>query len=82
MSVRVSRGNPHIEALRERWAAGEATPEEIREVRAFLEEHERSLGSLSWRDRAIGFAHVIAFIASCVLVYSLLKWSSSSWAWS
>ena len=42
MGIRFSEGNERIELLRARWAAGEATPEEIREVRDFLTCSENS----------------------------------------
>lgn len=42
MGIRVSAGNEHIEQLRARWAAGEATPEEIKVVRAYLEAQENT----------------------------------------
>lgn len=71
MNIRVSKGNERIELLRERWASGVATIEEIREVQKFLAEQEKSYPSI--RARIVGLAHVIIFVTISVILSYLIK---------
>lgn len=67
----------HIETLRARWSAGDATPEEIREVKRFLA--ARNNPSLSARDRIVGACQGLAFIGVAAFCFFLMKIQFQPW---
>ena len=80
MGIRFSEGNERIELLRARWAAGEATPEEIREVRDFLTCSENSPKRSSRFFNSLEFWALVAIGLTIYLLITEIMPTFREWA--